>query len=110
MSHEATPEQMSGPAPVTSSEKSPLVAFLLWFFLGGFGAHRFYFGKTGSAFGMIGLCIASVVLTAVVIGLVGFLALFVWWIIDAFKINGWCQGEDGVAGSIGTPGQSQAAA
>ncbi|WP_342621698.1 NINE protein, partial [Pseudomonas aeruginosa] len=24
-------------------------AYLLWFFLGGFGAHRFYLGKTGTA-------------------------------------------------------------
>jgi len=28
--------------------KSKLVAFLLWFFLGGLSMHRFYLGKIGS--------------------------------------------------------------
>ena len=35
------------------SDKSRLVATLLCFFLGGFGAHRFYVGKTGTAILMI---------------------------------------------------------
>lgn len=35
------------------SEKKILPAFLLCFFLGGFGAHRFYVGKTGTAILMI---------------------------------------------------------
>ncbi|MCM1048465.1 MAG: TM2 domain-containing protein [Clostridiales bacterium] len=39
------------------SLKSRLVAFLLCFFLGCFGAHRFYVGKTKSAILMIVLCI-----------------------------------------------------
>ena len=30
------------------SEKKRLITFLLCFFLGGLGAHRFYAGKTGS--------------------------------------------------------------
>lgn len=35
------------------SEKSRLVAFLLAFFLGALGVHRFYVGKTGSGIAMI---------------------------------------------------------
>ncbi len=31
------------------TEKKKLPAFLLCFFLGGFGAHRFYVGKIGTA-------------------------------------------------------------
>ena len=88
------------------STKSAAVAYLLWFFLGGFGAHRFYMGRTGSAFGMMGLAIASTVLSVFVIGLIGFPILFVWWVVDAFKINKWLQPGscgDAVVGSVSEP-------
>ena len=32
-------------ATVESARKSTLVAYLLWFFLGGLGVHNFYLGK-----------------------------------------------------------------
>lgn len=35
------------------SSKDWLTTLLLCIFLGGFGAHRFYVGKTGSALGML---------------------------------------------------------
>lgn len=47
-------------------------AFLLWFFLGGVSAHRFYLGKTTSA--------VIYLLTGQLIG--------IGWIIDAFLISG----------------------
>ncbi len=72
-----------------TNQKSAGVAYLLWFFLGGLGAHRFYFGRKGSGFGMAGLFIGSTVLSVFVIGLIGYPILLVWWIIDAFKINKW---------------------
>ena len=31
-----------------AAKKSAVVAYLLWFFLGGLGVHRFYLGRTGS--------------------------------------------------------------
>lgn len=37
----------------TSSDKKVLVAFLLCFFLGVFGIHRFYVGKTGTGIAQI---------------------------------------------------------
>ncbi len=52
--------------------KSLLVAFLLWFFLGAFSAHRFYLGKIGS--GILYL------LTGQLLG--------IGWIIDLFLIGG----------------------
>jgi len=88
------------------STKSAAVAYLLWFFLGGFGAHRFYMGRTGSAFGMMGLCIGSMVLSAFVIGLIGFPILFAWWVVDAFQIKKWLQPgtcSDAVVGSVSEP-------
>lgn len=58
--------------------KDKLIAYLLWWFLGLFGAHRFYLGRTGSAVGMLILTIT----------LIGMIATFIWWIVDAFLIPG----------------------
>ena len=40
-------------ASITKSEKTWIATFLLCFFLGGIGAHRFYVGRTGSAIVML---------------------------------------------------------
>ena len=88
------------------STKSAAVAYLRWCFLGGCGAHRFYMGRTGSAFGMMGLAIASTVLSVFVIGLIGFPILFAWWVVDAFLVNKWLQhssGGEAVVGSVSEP-------
>ena len=87
----------------SATPKSATVAYLLWFFLGGFGAHRFYFGKTGSAIGMIGLFVGSCVLSVFLIGLLGFPVLGIWWLVDAFLINKWLKQDQSaaVAGSVG---------
>lgn len=50
--------------------KKPLVAYLLWFFLGFFGAHRFYLGHVGV--GIAQVCTIG-----------GFT---IWWLTDAFLI------------------------
>jgi TM2 domain-containing membrane protein YozV len=93
-----------------NTAKSSTVAWLLWFFLGSFGAHRFYFGKTGSGIGMAGLFVGSCVLTLVLIGLFGFIALGIWWIVDAFLMNGWLKEQaTGVAGAVQPDQLSEAA-
>ena len=71
-----------------AQKKSALIAYLLWFFLGGIGAHRYYTGATGSAIFMTILFVLSIVLSVVIIGGLGFLILGIWWIIDAFLIPG----------------------
>jgi TM2 domain-containing membrane protein YozV len=75
------------------SGKSPAVAWALWFFLGGVGAHRFYFGNTKSGFGMAGLWLGSLLTSPFGIGFVGFLGLTAWWVYDAFQVNKWLKGE-----------------
>lgn len=54
-------------------------AYLLGIFLGLFGAHRFYLGRTGSA-------IIMLILSCTIIGLV---ITIPWHIIDWFLIGGW---------------------
>ncbi|MEC7233161.1 MAG: TM2 domain-containing protein [Planctomycetota bacterium] len=53
-----------------NSKKSRLVALLLCWFLGYFGAHRFYVGKAGTA-----------ILQLVTLGGFG-----IWWLIDLLMI------------------------
>jgi TM2 domain-containing membrane protein YozV len=67
---------------VANAQKSTGVAYLLWFFLGGFGGHRFYLGKTGTA-------VAQLIIT-----IVGFFTLIplivtgIWLLVDLFLIPG----------------------
>ena len=49
------------------------LAYVLWFFLGLFSAHRFYMGKPGSA-------VLQILSYFVLIG-------FAWWIVDAFMME-----------------------
>lgn len=72
-----------------SNKKSLGLAYALWFFLGVFGAHRFYAGRTGSAVGMLIITLLSILLSVLLIGIVTFLVISIWWIIDAFLIPGW---------------------
>lgn len=55
---------------ITKSEKVNLVAFLLCFFLGGLGIHRFYVGKIGTGVAQI-----------FTLGGLG-----IWWLIDLIMI------------------------
>lgn len=78
---------MSTNTPSSTNGKSLGVAYALWFFLGGFGAHRFYAGRTGSAIGMTALTVGSFITSFILIGFVGFAALAAWWIFDAIKMQ-----------------------
>jgi TM2 domain-containing membrane protein YozV len=69
--------------------KSTGAAYLLWLFLGGFGAHRFYLGQTGTA------------VTQLVLLLLGWIPLFAGWVIlgiwlfvDLFLIPGIARDEN----------------
>jgi TM2 domain-containing membrane protein YozV len=71
-----------------ANKKSTLVAYLLWFFLGYFGAHRFYLGSTGPAIAQLIITLVSIITSFFIIGLVGLFAMFIWWVVDAFLIPG----------------------
>lgn len=62
------------------SEKRILPALLLWFFLGVFGAHRFYAGKIGTG-----------VLQLLTLGGLG-----IWWLVDlVYLVSGTFTDDEG---------------
>ncbi|MHC3940194.1 TM2 domain-containing protein [Paenochrobactrum sp. BZR 201-1] len=73
----STQQQILIEQRVTNESKSVGAAYLLWFFLWFFSAHRFYLGRPGSA-------VLQILSFFIVIG-------FVWVIIDAFLIPGMVQ-------------------
>ena len=64
-----------------ANRKSTGAAYLLWFFLGTFGAHRFYLGRTGS-----GVAQLMLLLLGWLPLFLGWVALGIWWFVDAFLI------------------------
>lgn len=64
---------------VKNQGKNMVVAYVLWYFLGIFGGHRFYMGRTGSA-------VAQLILSITVIGM---LVTWIWWVVDAFLVHTW---------------------
>lgn len=72
-----------------ANRKSTGVAYLLCIFLGGFGAHRFYLGQTGTGVAQL------------ILGLLGWVTFFftwiplgIWLIVDLFLIPGIARGEN----------------
>ncbi|WP_312528430.1 TM2 domain-containing protein [Paracoccus sp. (in: a-proteobacteria)] len=78
---------------VANDAKSPLVAYLLLFFLWGFGVHRMYLGRWTSGIIMLILWAIGWLLTPLLIGwpLVGLISI--WVIIDIFLIPGMIQDD-----------------
>lgn len=71
-------------------EKGIGIAYLLWFFLGGVGAHRFYLGAHSSAIIQLILPLTgwSMLLAKQPIGLLLVLFAGLWILSDAFAIPG----------------------
>ncbi len=76
---------------LSNEKKSTGVAYLLWFFLGGLGIHRFYLGKSGSAFAMLALSILGWATLVLYVGVFLLIILGIWLIVDAFLIPGMIQ-------------------
>lgn len=84
-------------------KKSIVVAYVLWFFLGYVGAHRFYLGRPLSGFIMLALSGALLLITLVSFGVLSFLwaIMGLWWLIDALLIPGMIAGRNSrIADSI----------
>lgn len=91
----STQQQMLVEQRLTNEKKSTGVAYLLWFFLGGFSAHRFYLGSPGTAAGQIALIWIGVILSGIFIGIPLLIAGLVWLFIDLFLIGGLVQKDAG---------------
>jgi TM2 domain-containing membrane protein YozV len=89
----ASPNAVSGDARAMmmfeANKKSTAVAYLLWFFLGAAGAHRFYLGQTGTAIAQLLLTVFGVILiVAAGLGILLLIPLWIWLIVDLFLIPG----------------------
>lgn len=72
-----------------AQKKSAGVSYLLWFFLGGFGAHRFYLGQTGTAATQLILFLLGwLTIWILGLGLLLLIPLGIWLLVDAFLIPG----------------------
>ncbi|MCB0073940.1 MAG: TM2 domain-containing protein [Caldilineaceae bacterium] len=71
-----------------ANKKSVGVAYLLWFFFGGLGAHRFYLGRSGSGAVILILTLLSLVLMLFYIGFFTIIIPGIWVFIDVFLIPG----------------------
>jgi TM2 domain-containing membrane protein YozV len=71
-----------------AAAKSPLIAYLLWFFLGYGVVHRMYLGRWISGILMLLIFGLSLLLTLVLIGYVGLGLIILWWVVDALLIPG----------------------
>lgn len=71
-----------------ANKKSTVVAYLLWFFLGWLGAHRFYLGYVTSGLILLALWLVGTVLSVIYIGLIILAIPAVWWFVDLFLIPG----------------------
>ncbi|MGC5076076.1 NINE protein [Agrococcus sp. DT81.2] len=79
---------------VHAPAKELSVAYLLLFFLGTCGAHRFYLGRNGSAIGMLSLTVIGIVTAMVLVGFVLLAAVAVWWFVDIFRTPGMVREEN----------------
>jgi len=71
-----------------ANKKSTITAYILWFFIGACGAHRFYCNQKRAKIMLIGT-ITSSVLCSFTIGLIGIAFFSAWALIDAFFIHKW---------------------
>lgn len=85
-----TKEQLLIETRVQNETNEPLIAWLIWFFLGLFGAHRFYMQKPNAALMLI-LEIIGILTMIFIIGFIFLFIIFIWWIIDAFNLIQWIE-------------------
>jgi TM2 domain-containing membrane protein YozV len=74
------------PATAARPAKEVGIAYILLLLLGGFAAHRFYVGRTGSAVGFLILWWGGWLLAALAIGIPMLIAGGIWLLVDLFLL------------------------
>ncbi|WP_405219336.1 NINE protein [Agrococcus sp. Ld7] len=83
--------QMPPQVPVVQAQvklKDVGLAYVFAIFLGGFGAHRFYLGRVGSAIAMLLMWQIGVATAWLGVGLLLVVATVIWFIVDLFALRG----------------------
>jgi TM2 domain-containing membrane protein YozV len=75
-----------------------VIGYVLWLFLGWAGGHRFYVGRWKSALVMAAAGFVTWTMTSLLGPWLG-IPMTIWWIVDAFLIPGWVRqaNEDNAA-------------
>jgi TM2 domain-containing membrane protein YozV len=86
----STQEQMLIEQRVANEAKSTGLAYVLWFFLGGLGMHRFYLGRPMSGLILLLMVPAGIVMMLTQNRYGAFVVIIgvLWLIVDAFLIPG----------------------
>lgn len=66
--------------------KNLVIAYVLWWFLGALGVHRFYLGRTGSGFAQLFLSLIGWLTLYLGIGIFLLVAWVIWWSVDAYFV------------------------
>ncbi|VAW57747.1 hypothetical protein MNBD_GAMMA07-281 [hydrothermal vent metagenome] len=64
--------------------KNLFIAYLLWWFLGWAGVHRYYLGRIKTGIAQLLLLIIGSIMAFFVIGYALVFAWFIWWALDAY--------------------------
>jgi len=72
-------------------QKSYAIAYILWFFLGQIGIHRFYTGRVGTGIMQLILGVSGWATSWILIGYIPLGFLWLWLFIDIFLIPGMCR-------------------
>ncbi|WP_405096848.1 TM2 domain-containing protein [Oceanobacillus sp. FSL H7-0719] len=72
-------------------QKNIALAYVLWFFLGQIGIHRFYTGRIATGIMQLLLGVSGWATTWILIGYVPLGILWLWLLIDIFLIPGMCR-------------------
>lgn len=64
--------------------KNMLIAYLLWWFLGWAGVHRFYLARVKSGIAQLLLFVLGWATAIFVIGYALIIVWFIWWALDAY--------------------------